>query len=94
MNSLELDLGLLVLARGGDGSLGLTHVGEGTVFGLLVDVVHRLRVFLLVVDEGAAVRAGPAGNKFILKLPKFLQPGLTCTYHICRDVLRCDDACG
>ena len=63
MNSLELDLGLLVLARGGDGSLGLTHVGEGTVFGLLVDVVHRLRVFLLVVDEGAAVGTGPAGNK-------------------------------
>ena len=30
------------------------------MFGLLVDVVDWLRVFLLVVDEGAAVGAGPA----------------------------------
>lgn len=60
MNSLELDLGLLVLTRGSDGSLGLAHVGEGTVFGLLVDVVHWLRVLLLVVDEGAAVGTRPA----------------------------------
>ena len=47
------------LTRGGDGSLGLTHVGERTVLGLLMDVVDWLRVLLLVVDEGAAVRAGP-----------------------------------
>ena len=70
MNRLQLDLRLLVLTRSGDGSLCLTHVGERSVFGLLVDVVYGLRMFLLVVDEGAAVRAGPAGNKLLRNVAK------------------------
>ena len=60
---LDLWLWEFYLPRGRDGSLGLAHVSERSVFGLLVDVVYGLRMFLLVVDEGAAVRAGPAANK-------------------------------
>ena len=60
-----LDCSECYLSRGSDGSLGLAHVGERSVFGLLVNVVHWLRVFLLVVDEGAAVRAGPARNRLV-----------------------------
>ena len=53
------------LTRGCYGSLRLTHVGERSMLGLLMNVVHWLRVFLLVVDEGAAVRAGPARNRLV-----------------------------
>ena len=53
------------LTRGCYGSLCLTHVGKRSMLGLLVNVVHWLRVFLLVVNEGAAVRAGPARNKIM-----------------------------
>ena len=60
----ERDGWWIYLTGGGYGSLCLTHVGERSVFGLLVNVVHRLRVFLLVVDEGAAVRPGPAGDMY------------------------------
>ena len=83
----------IYLTGGGYGSLCLTHVGERSVFGLLMYVVHRLRVFLLVVDEGAAVRTGPAGNKIMCFNISPHVLGLTCTYHICKDVLRCDVAC-
>ena len=61
---------MFYLPRGRDGSLCLAHVGERSVFGLLVNVVYGLCMFLLVVDEGAAVRAGPAGNKLFGNVAK------------------------
>ena len=39
--------------------LGVADVGEGSVLGLLVNIVDGLRVLLLVVDEAAAVRPRP-----------------------------------
>ena len=40
--------------------LGMADVGEGSVLGLLVNIVHRLRpVLLLVVNETAAIRSSP-----------------------------------
>ena len=78
---LDLSELFLVKMSGADGSLGVAHVGERSVFSFLnsfsislttrsapsshlVDVVHRLGVLLLVVDEGAAVRPGPAGDMY------------------------------
>ena len=69
----------IYLTGGGYGSLCLTHVGERPVFSLLMYVVHGLRVFLLVMDEGAAVRAGPAITKimyFNISTSVLLSPAL------------------
>jgi len=70
---LDLSELFLVKVSGADGSLGVAHVGERSVFSFLVDVVHRLGVLLLVVDEGAAVRPGPAALVALIRV----FPGVT-----------------
>ena len=38
---------------------GMADVGEGSMLGVLVDIVHRFIVFLLVMYEAAGVRSSP-----------------------------------
>ena len=46
----------------------LSDVGEGSMLGLLVDIVARFRVFLLVVDEAAGVRSSPGASVTLVRM--------------------------
>ena len=46
----------------------LSDVGEGSMLGLLVDIVTWFRVFLLVVDEAAGIRSSPGASVTLVRM--------------------------